>query len=141
MEEGKGKGRGGRGGGGGLTLNVEIIQPQQRNRIIDIKPESKRPHKIGSLLNRARVGRHFGRPQLDSLALHVHAALQLEVLDQRRVDLGPGGLEGRHAMGRNGDLAVLHADDIGGGGFRGGREAGAAFFVDEVVELHLRIGL
>lgn len=60
------------------------------------------------------------------------------MLDQRRVDLGPGGLEGRHAVRRDGHLAVLDADDVGRLG--GGREAGAALLVHGVVELHIVAG-
>lgn len=119
-----------------LTLDIKIIQPQQSNRIIHIKPKRKSSHKICPLLNGARIGRHFGRAQFHRLTLHVHAALQLEVLDQRRVDFGPGGFERGHAMWWDGHFAVFDADGVVGRGLGGGREAGAAFLVDGVVELH-----
>lgn len=119
-----------------LTLDVEIIQPQQRDRVVDVEPEGEGAHEVGALLDGAGVGGDLGGAQLDALALHVHAALQPEVLHERRVDLGPGGLEGRHAVRRDGHLAVLDAHDLGGPG--GGREARPALLV-QVVDLHVPI--
>lgn len=63
---------------------------------------------ILALLYSPVVGGVARRPQLDALVLGVHADLQLQVLDERRVELGPGGLERRHAVRRDGHLAGLH---------------------------------
>lgn len=120
-------------------LNVEIIHPEQGDSVVDVEAQGKGTHEVGALLDRAVICGDLGGAQLDALALHVHAALELEVLDQRRVDLGPRGLERRHAVGRDGDLAVLDADGPAPG--RGRGEARAALLVHGVVELHLCLGL
>lgn len=46
-------------------------------------------------------------PELDRAVLHVHANLQLQVLDDRRVNLHPGVLERCKAVGRYGDFSAL----------------------------------
>ena len=89
--------------------DIEIIKPQKRNCIVNVKPAHEGPKEIHPALNGLRVRGVLARPQLDGLALHVHAHLQLEVLDERRVDAGPLRLEWRHAVRRDADLAVLDA--------------------------------
>lgn len=119
-------------------LNVEVVHAQQGDGVVDVEAQGEGAHKVGALLDRAVVGGGLGGAQLDGLALHVHAALQLEVLDQRRVDLGPRGLERRHAVGRDGHLAVLDAHGVAPR--RGRGEARAALLVHGVVELHVCLG-
>lgn len=61
----------------GRRDGVQIIQPQQRNRIVNIKPQRQRTQKILSLLQRPRIRRKPRIAQLDRLVLDVHAHLQL----------------------------------------------------------------
>ena len=89
--------------------DIKVVKPQQRNRVIDVKPADESGQEVHAALDGLGVRRVLARPQLDGLALHVHAHLQLEVLHERRVDTGPLRLEGRHAVRRDADLAVLDA--------------------------------
>ena len=85
--------------------NIQIIQPQQSNRIIDIKPERKRLNKVLPLLESARIARELRIPQLNSLILDIHPHLELQVFAERRVDFRPGGFDRGEAVRRDRDFA------------------------------------
>ena len=54
----------------------------------------------------------------------------MQVFDEGRVNLGPGGLERGHAVGRDGHFAGLYSEGGGGcGGGVGGEVAGAGIVV------------
>lgn len=96
--------------------DIQIIQPQQRNRIIHIKPKRQGAQEILALLQRPRIGRDPRVAQLDRLVLDVHAHLQLQVLAQRRVDLRPGRLDRAEAVRRDGDFAGFDVHQAPGSG-------------------------
>ena len=92
------------------SLDVQIIQTQQSNSIIQIETQAESMDEICALLQSSSI---IGEPacaQLDILVLGVDSALQLEVLDQRRVHLGPCVLQGSPAVRRYGDFAGFGAD-------------------------------
>lgn len=94
-----------------MDIDIQIIQPQQSNRIIDIKAQGQSLDEILALLEGTGVRGEFGVSQLNSLILNVHADLQLEVLTERGVDLRPGGFDGGKAVRRDGDFAGFDVDD------------------------------
>lgn len=93
------------------ALDIQIVEPQQRDRIVDIEAEGKGADKVGALLQRSRVDRLLRRPHLDGLVFGVHAHLEEKVFHKWRVDLGPAVLERSEAVGRDGDFAAFVAVD------------------------------
>lgn len=91
--------------------DIQIIQPQQRNSIINIKPQSQSPQKILSLLQGSRISREPRIAQLNRLVLDIHPHLQLQVLAQRRVDFGPGRFDRGEPVRRHGDFAGFDVDE------------------------------
>ena len=90
-------------------LDVKVVQSQQSDGIVHLEAKGKRLDKVLALLQRPRVDGVLRRAQLHRLALNVHPALQLEVLDEWRVDGRPRLLEGCHSVRRDGDLASFHS--------------------------------
>ena len=71
-------------------LDIQVVEPQQGNGVLDIEAQRKGAHKVLALLQGACVGSVLARTELYALVLEVHPNLQLEVLDQGRVDFWPG---------------------------------------------------
>jgi hypothetical protein len=100
------------------SLNVQIIQTQQSNSVIQIETQAESVDKVCALLQSTSVVGESACAELDILVLGVDSALQLEVLNQGRVDLGPCVLQGSPAVRRYGDFAGFGAD-VGVGGLLG----------------------
>lgn len=109
-------------------LDVEVVETEERDSVVDVKSECESGNEVGALLQRAGVDSLGRSAQLDGLLGHVHAQLQAEVLDERRVDFGPGGLERCHAVWWDADLALFFAGSGGRGDF--GCEDGTVLAVD-----------
>lgn len=92
---------------------VEVVETQQGNGVVDVEAEGEGADKVLALLQGAVVEGVLGGAELDGLAARVHADLELEVVDEGRVDVDPVGLERGEAVRRDGDLACL--DFFGGG--------------------------
>jgi hypothetical protein len=110
------------------SLDIQVVQSEKSNRIVDIEAVGESTDKVRALLESTNVRGELGGSEFDGPALDVHADLKLEVLDDGRADFGPVGLEGCHAVRRNGHLASL--DAISGIGLLCRCEDGAALFVD-----------
>lgn len=79
-------------------LDVEVVEAEEGDGVVDVEAEGEGAHEVLALLQGAGVGGVLGGAQLDAPVLHVHAHLQLQVLDEGRVDLGPRALERREAV-------------------------------------------
>jgi hypothetical protein len=88
-------------------LDVQIVEPEQRERILHSKAQDERLQEIGRALQRRDVLRLRACSHLDVARVRVHADLQLEVLHDRRHQLRPVLLERRVPVTRHGDLAHL----------------------------------
>lgn len=90
------------------AFDIELIQPQEGDGIVDVEAEAEGPEEVFAFLERVGCGWVVARgAELDGAGFGVHAHLEVEVFDQGRVDFGPGVFEGGHAVGGDGDFAVL----------------------------------
>lgn len=94
-------------------LDVELGDPDQGHGVVDVEAHGEGVDEVDAGLEAGgRLG-VLGGAELDAFGFGVHADLELEVLHQGDVDLGPGGLEGGHAVRGDGDFAdVGFADGV-----------------------------
>jgi hypothetical protein len=103
------------------SLNVQIVQTQQSNSVVQIETQTESMDKVCTLLQSSSVIGESACAQLDVLVLGVDSALQLQVLDQRRVNLRPCVLQRSPAVRRYSDFAGFGAD-VGVCGLLGSEE-------------------
>ena len=70
-------------------LDVKIVETEEGNGIVHIESKSESLHKVLAFLQSAGVTCVFRSSEFDGLSLDVHTALQLQMLDEGRVDRGP----------------------------------------------------
>lgn len=70
-------------------LDEQVLESQQRQRILDVEAEQESAHKVGRLLQIGDVRRFRANADFHLVDLHVEADLQLQVLDDGRKDLQP----------------------------------------------------
>jgi hypothetical protein len=109
-------------------LDVEVVEPEQGDGIVDVEAQREGPQEVFAFLEGVGAGGVARGAKLDGAGFRVHPYLQVEVLDQRGVDLRPGVLEGCHAVRWDGDFAGLDSVDGWGGG--GWGEDGTTFWID-----------
>ena len=91
-------------------LDVELVDPEKSDGVGDLESHGEGLDKVLTPLEGIdALGRLLGAAQLDDLARRIHADLELEVLDQWRVYLGPLTLERGHAVRRDGDFSLIGA--------------------------------
>ncbi len=88
-------------------FNVQVVQPQQRDCVVDIKSKAESFHEVFALLQCSRICRMLRGTQLHGPSLDVHPHLQFEVLHKGRVHLQPGSFQGCHAMRRDKDFSCF----------------------------------
>jgi hypothetical protein len=103
------------------SLDVQIIQTQQSNSVVQIETQAESVDEICTLLQSTSVIGESACAELDILVLCVDSALQLEVLNQRRVNFGPCVLQRSPAVGWYGDFAGFGAG-VSVGGLLGSEE-------------------
>ena len=115
-------------------LDVQVVEAEQGDGVVEVEAEGVGGEEVGALLDGVGVGGELGGAQFDRLLGDVHAHLELEVLDERRVDSGPVVLERCHAVRRDADFAFFsRSGRLGGlfGGEEGLRRGGV------VVDVHV----
>lgn len=76
-----------------MERTVQIVETEQGDGVVDVEPESERADKVLALLESAVVDSGFGGTHFNRLPARVHANLELEGVDEGRVNLGPVVLE------------------------------------------------
>ena len=74
---------------GPARLDVEVVQPQQRDGVLDLETQKEGLHKVGGLLQGAHVLRVRLRLDLHLARLQIHPHVQLHVLRHRLEQLQP----------------------------------------------------
>eukprot|EP00218_Dolichomastix_sp_CCMP3274_P016814 CAMPEP_0170133438 /NCGR_PEP_ID=MMETSP0033_2-20121228/1299_1 /TAXON_ID=195969 /ORGANISM="Dolichomastix tenuilepis, Strain CCMP3274" /LENGTH=529 /DNA_ID=CAMNT_0010368919 /DNA_START=150 /DNA_END=1741 /DNA_ORIENTATION=- len=99
------------------ALDIQIVEPQQRNGVRHLKTKDERLDKVGRLLQSARVLCLDVRLELHLARLEIHTHIQQHLLRHWLVQCHPVVLQRRVAVRGHPDLTKLH---LPSSDFRGG---------------------